>query len=100
MKHGLAVAGVSRDSPESARGWAKRLHLPYPLLTDADGEAGRQFGVVRKLGIAGWTIEFFRRSTFLIDFHGNVAAVWGDVKVRGHALEVMEVADAIGRMRA
>ena len=94
------MAGVSRDSPESSRGSAKRLHLPYPLLTDTDGEAGRQFGVVRKLGIGGWTIEFFRRSTFLIDFHGNVAAVWGDVKVRGHALEVLEVADAIGRIRS
>jgi peroxiredoxin len=74
--------------------------LPYPLLSDAQGEAGRLFGVVRRLGIGGWTIEFFRRSTFLVDFHGNVAAVWGDVRVRGHALEVLEVADAIGRMRA
>ena len=91
------MAGVSRDSPESARGWAKRLHLPYPLLTDADGEAGRQFGVVRKLGIAGWTIEFFRRSTFLLDFHGVVAAVWEKVRIRGHALEVLEVAKTLAR---
>ena len=53
---------------------------------------------MRRIGIGGWKIELFRRSTFLIDRHGVVVAVWGDVKIRGHALEVLEVAKALSRM--
>jgi len=53
-------------------------------------------GVIRRVGIGGWTVEFFRRSTFLIDSHGAVVATWGKVKVRGHALEVLEAAKSLG----
>jgi len=91
---------VTRDSPESNRSWAKRLRLPYPLLSDPDGTAGRAFGVIRRVGISSWNIEFFRRTTFLVDFHGVVVAVWGDVKIRGHALEVLELAKVAARTSA
>ena len=96
--HGLAVAGISRDTPESNRRWAERLHLPYPLVSDTEAAAGNAFGVVRRIGIGDWKIEFFRRSTFLVDRHGVVVAVWGSVKIRGHALQVLEVAEALARM--
>ena len=91
------MAGVTRDTVESNRHWAQRLRLPYLLLADRDGEAGAAFGVTRRVGIAGWNVEFFRRSTFLIDRRGVVAAVWGKVKIRGHALEVLQMAKTISR---
>ncbi len=94
QRAGLEAAGVSLDSPESARTWATRLRLPYPLLSDPDRLAGNAFGVLRRVGIGGWNIEFFRRSTFLIDARGVVVAVWGKVKTRGHALDVLDVARA------
>lgn len=65
------------------------------MLSDPDGEAGNAFGVTRRLGIGAWKVEFFRRSTFLVDLHGVVAAVWGEVKIRGHAREIMALADAL-----
>ena len=73
------------------------MRLPYPLLSDPDGVAGFAFGVTRRIGIAGWNVEFFRRSTFLLDFHGVIAAVWEKVRIRGHALDVLEVAKALAR---
>ena len=92
---GLEVAGVSLDSPESSRAWSERLRLPYPLLSDDSRAAGNAFGVVRRVGIGAWSVEFFRRTTFLVDFHGVVSAVWREVKIRGHALEVLRLAEVL-----
>jgi peroxiredoxin Q/BCP len=94
---GLEVAGVSREPAEKNRRWTTRLDLPYPVLSDPEGEAAGHFGVVRRIGIGGWKVEFFRRSTFLIDTDGVVAAVWGDVKVRGHARDVLAVHERLAR---
>lgn len=89
---GLEVAGISPDTPESSVEWSRRMDLPYPLLSDVEHEAGAAFGVVRHLGIGSWNVSFFRRSTFLVDARGIVVAMWEKVKVRGHALEVIEMA--------
>jgi peroxiredoxin Q/BCP len=83
------VAGVTLDSIESCRAWARRMRLPYPLLSDPGGVAGERCHVLRHLGIGGWNVEFFRRSTFLVDTAGIVRAVWGDVRIRGHATQVL-----------
>ena len=76
---GVAVAGVSRDSPPVNAWWSRRMHLPYPVLSDRDGDAGRAIGIVR-------------RSTLLVDRDGRIAATWTDVHARGHALVVLEAA--------
>jgi len=94
---GIVVAGVTRDGPASNTLWSGRLHLPYPLLSDVNGDFGRSLGVMRRLGIASWTLELYRRKTLLVDGGGLIAAVWDDVKVRGHAREVLRVASALPR---
>jgi peroxiredoxin Q/BCP len=91
------VAGVTRDSIESNRSWARRLRLPYPLLADEEGLVGEAFGVRRRIGLGGWNVDFFKRATFLIDLEGTIAAVWREVRVRGHALEVLEMAKTVSR---
>lgn len=90
----MAVAGVNRDGVASNRQWASRLEIPYPLLTDAAGEAGPMFGVSRRIALGEWSLELFRRVTFLVDLEGTIAAVWNRVKVRGHATEVLRLARA------
>jgi thioredoxin-dependent peroxiredoxin len=92
---GIEVAGVSTDTPESSREWARRMDLPFPLLSDEEREAGAAFGVIRRVGIGAWNVEFFKRSTFLVDARGIVVAMWRKVKVRGHAAEVLELARAL-----
>lgn len=92
---GIEVAGVSADSLESHRRWIERLRLPYQLLSDPERTAGRALGLVRRLGFGSWTVEMFRRATLLVDDRGLVAAAWGDVKVRGHARQVLVAAEAL-----
>ena len=92
---GATVAGVTLDSIESCRTWSLRLRLPYPLLSDTEREAGNRCHVLRRVGVAGWNIEFFRRTTLLVDTAGIVRGVWGDVKIRGHAREVLAAVRAL-----
>lgn len=91
----VTVAGVTVDTLESCRHWAARLRLPFPLLSDTAREAGAQCHVLRRVGLAGWNIEFFRRTTFLVDAGARVRAVWGDVGIRGHARAVLAAARAL-----
>jgi thioredoxin-dependent peroxiredoxin len=88
---GVEIAGISTDTPESSRDWAGRMNLPFPLLSDEERAAGAAFGVIRRVGIGTWNVEFFKRSTFLVDARGIVVAQWRKVKVRGHAAEVIEM---------
>jgi alkyl hydroperoxide reductase subunit AhpC len=64
------ILGVSVDSVESHRAWAKELGgIDYPLLSDADRAVSTAFGVLdRQAGVA-------RRVTFVIDQAGVVAYV-------------------------
>jgi peroxiredoxin Q/BCP len=95
VARGITVAGISRDAPDSARRWRERLHLPYAVLSDPGGDAGRAFGIMRRIGLGAWKLELFRRSTFLIEAGGRVGAAWGKVKVRGHAAQVLAAADGL-----
>src|SRR5512140_68760 len=93
---GGAVVGVSLEPIETLRAETARLALPYPLLSDVERRAGEAFHVITRLGLGGWHVELFRRTTALVDARGIVSAVWGKVRVRGHALEVLEMARRLG----
>lgn len=93
---GVTVAGVTLDTLESCRTWARRLRLPYPLLSDEARAAGEACHVIERVGLGPWKIEFFRRTTLLADANGIVRQVWGDVKIRGHGREVLASARALG----
>jgi len=99
-REGVRVAGVSRDTVEKHREWAQRLRIPYPLLADPGMSAARALGLVHTLGLGGWNVDLFRRATLLVDADGTVAAVWGRVKVRGHAQQVLDAARALRRSPA
>jgi thioredoxin-dependent peroxiredoxin len=96
---GIRVAGVSIDSLASHLEWTERLHIPYPLVSDTGRVAAHALGLILKIGIADWGVELFRRTTLLVAADGLVAAVWGKVKVRGHASQVLEAALALERAR-
>ena len=67
------------------------------MLSDPDRTAADAFGGLRRIGIAGWTIELFRRRTVLADRQGMVAALWDRVRIRGHAAEVLAAAMVLER---
>jgi peroxiredoxin Q/BCP len=94
---GVALAGINADTIEGNRSWSERLRLDYPLLSDRDRSGARALGALRTVGIGTWKIELFRRSTFLVAQDGVVSAVWGKVRVRGHARDVLEKARLLER---
>jgi len=63
------VLGVSVDTSESHAAFAKKYHLPFPLLSDADGKVADSYGALRNLGL----IKIAKRYTFLIDPDGKIA---------------------------
>jgi len=67
---GAEVIGVSSDSSHSHQRFAKRLRLPFVLLSDADGTVRASYGVPRTWGIVPG------RTTFLIDKQGVIRHVF------------------------
>ena len=66
---GVAVVGISRDSPYSHLEWARRLGLGFPLLSDWNAEAVRAFGVSQTMdGLEDTPM----RAVFLADGDGIV----------------------------
>jgi len=95
VRAGVALAGVSTDSLESHRRWTDRLQIPYPLLSDPDRHAAHALGLVRRLGIGGWSIDLYRRATLLVDVTGVIAAAWTQVRIRGHGAEALAAGRAL-----
>ena len=93
---GAAVVGVSRDSVKSHAKFAAKYDLPFPLLSDTEGEMLQAYGVWQKKSFMGKSFMGIVRSTFLVDGKGVIRKVWEKVKVEGH---VDEVVGAIGGMK-
>lgn len=94
---GIALAGVSANTIEQHESWARKLHIPFPLLADPERTSAKTLGLTRTLKFGPWKVELMRRTTLLIDTAGMVAAVWGSVKIRGHAEQVLMHARALPR---
>ncbi len=79
---GATVVGVSMDEPETHRQFAERYHLPFPLLSDPQGEMARAFGVPIKASTT-------RHVTFIVDKTGVIRTVWRKVHPWGHSAQVL-----------
>lgn len=84
------VLGVSGDSLASHEKFAEKFELSFPLLADEDHAVAEKYGVWVEKKNYGKTYMGIQRATFLIDKNGKIAAVWGNVKVKGHVEEVRE----------
>jgi peroxiredoxin Q/BCP len=78
------LLGLSADGLDSHRRFRAKYRLPYRLLSDSDGAVRKAYGVYR------WLFRV-RRSTFVIDPKGVIAAVFKGVRVKGHEAEVLAV---------
>jgi peroxiredoxin Q/BCP len=88
-KTGSVVLGVSLDGQDSHRQFIAKHRLPFSLLSDEDAKVAKAYGVYKQKNMYGrkfWGIE---RSTFVIDRHGVIRAVFRKVKADGHAAEVL-----------
>ncbi|UXI66918.1 peroxiredoxin [Tahibacter amnicola] len=88
-KRNAIVIGVSRDSAKSHAGFTTKQALNFPLVADADEAWCKAFDVIHEKVLYGKRYLGVVRSTFLIAPDGRIAKVWRNVKVPGHAAEVL-----------
>ncbi len=67
-----------------------KQNFPFDLLCDAEEMACTLFGVVKMKNMYGKQVRGIERSTFVIDASGVLRREWREVKVAGHALEVLD----------
>lgn len=84
------VIGISSDSIEDHCRFSGSLELPYFLLSDANGEVRRLYGVPSTLGLIPG------RVTYVIDRQGTVRAVISSqLSPRKHAEEALRIANEL-----
>jgi thioredoxin-dependent peroxiredoxin len=83
------VLGVSILDEKSKAKFAAKYDLTFPLLADADHEVAEKYGVWQQKTRYGRKYMGIVRTTYLIGPDGKVARRWDNVKVDGHAEEVL-----------
>lgn len=89
------ILGVSRDSIASHEKFRDKQAFPFDLVSDPDEKLCKAFDVIREKTLYGRKFMGIVRSTFLIDKAGKLRREWRNVKVAGHADEVLEAVKAL-----
>ncbi len=91
-KAGTDILGVSAD-PVAAQDKFKAKHkLAIPLASDETKQMLAAYGAWGEKSMYGRKFMGVIRKTFLIDGQGRIARIWPNVRVDGHAEEVLAAA--------
>ena len=95
-KAGTALLGISKDPPKKHLKFIEKHGLTAPLASDPEeGGLSDALGFWTEKSMYGRSYMGMVRSTVLVGADGKVARVWSPVKVKGHAAEVLEAAQAL-----
>jgi peroxiredoxin Q/BCP len=90
-----AVLGVSADPMTAQEAFRDKHQLSIPLASDEAHAMLQAYGVWGEKSMYGKTFLGILRTTVLIDRSGKIARIWRNVKVDGHADEVLAAAQAL-----
>ncbi|HEV7879969.1 peroxiredoxin [Bradyrhizobium sp.] len=90
-----AVLGVSADPLRAQEAFRDKHQLSIPLASDEKHEMLEAYGVWGEKSMYGKTFLGIVRTTVLIGIDGRIARTWRNVKVDGHADEVLAAARAL-----
>tara|TARA_R110001592_G_scaffold20926_22_gene84854 strand:+ start:11222 stop:11683 length:462 start_codon:yes stop_codon:yes gene_type:complete len=82
------IIGISKCSVAKHDKFKTKYDLNFPLASDEHGAVCESYGVWKEKNMYGKKYMGIERSTFLIDEHGKIAAIWRKVKVENHIEEV------------
>lgn len=95
-KAGTALLGISKDPPKKHQKFIEKHGLTAPLASDPEAAGlSDALGFWTEKSMYGRSYMGMVRSTVLVGVDGKVARVWSPVKVKGHAAEVLEAAQAL-----
>ena len=89
------VIGVSRDAVKKLDRFKAKHDLKVILGSDEDGVVCEAYGTWVMKKLYGREYMGVERATFLIDGAGLVRRVWRNVKVKGHAEQVLDAARSL-----
>ncbi|MGI8942997.1 MAG: peroxiredoxin [Qipengyuania sp.] len=88
---GVALLGISKDSPQKHRNFIAKHDLTVDLASDTQEDGlSDALGVWTEKKMYGRTFMGMVRSTYLVDEEGRIVRIWPKVRVKGHAEEVLE----------
>ncbi|MGH8752226.1 MAG: peroxiredoxin [Burkholderiales bacterium] len=83
---GAQVVGVSVDDSTSHAEFARKYHLPFPLLADTRGTVADSYGSIYNLGF----LKLAKRNTFLINPQGKITKVYLKADTSRNSKQVIE----------
>src|SRR5579859_448883 len=89
---GTAVIGVSGDTPKAQEAFRNKHQLSVPLASDEKHEMLEAYGAWGEKSMYGRTFEGILRTTVLIGADGRIVKIWRNVRVDGHADDVLAAA--------
>ncbi|MFC5371115.1 peroxiredoxin [Brevundimonas faecalis] len=89
------VIGVSRDGVKKLDRFKAKYDLKVVLGSDEEGAVTEAWGVWVLKKLYGREYMGVERATFLIDGTGVVRRAWRNVKVKGHAEDVLQAAESL-----
>lgn len=92
---GTAVLGVSADPLKAQEKFRDKHKLAVPLISDETHEMLEAYGAWGEKSMYGKSFLEIIRTTVLVGPDGKVARIWRNVKVDGHADEVLEAARSL-----
>ena len=89
---GAAVLGISADAVKAQESFRNKHQLSVPLISDEQHEMLDAYGAWGEKSMYGRSFLGILRTTVLIGADGRVAKIWRNVRVDGHADEVLAAA--------
>ena len=89
------MLGVSADTVKAQESFRDKHQLVIPLISDEQHEMLEAYGAWGEKSMYGRTFLGILRTTVLIGADGRIARIWRNVRVDGHADEVLAAARAL-----
>lgn len=90
---GFAILGVSADDEKKHLKFADKYELPFQLLADTERTVIEAYKVWGPKKFMGKEYDGIHRKTFVIDANGIIQKIFGKVKTKAHAEQILEALD-------
>jgi peroxiredoxin Q/BCP len=94
-QNGTEVLGISADTVKAQESFRNKHALSIPLISDEQHEMLEAYGAWGEKSMYGRTFLGIIRTTVLIGANGRITRIWRNVRVDGHADEVLAAAQAL-----
>ena len=94
-RSGTAVVGISADSVKAQEKFRDKHKLSVPLMSDETHAMLQAYGAWAEKSMYGRKFMGIVRTTVLIGPDGRIARLWRNVKVDGHAEQVLAAAQEL-----